>query len=250
MAARVYMGPLGSTQEVQGNTGGGADLFAVLNRGDFSVNKARVANAWSATPVLQTQTGTNAAGGFNGGGVGNKSILGVDVGNGLPLASLLSIAFTWRPLVPFVVTPFRPFVNVIVELGAPAPAGYKILVIDPSTVPALDTHTTIDNGDGTFTTTWDASTNLIQVVNDTPVFPPGTPPPVVDLGGSWLNRSYSLAAIAAAYPLAALRRVSSLDGGLPIATVTPALLFVGGDSGNNRIQAWQLSAISFNGAAV
>jgi hypothetical protein len=244
------MGPLGSTQVVQGIAGGGADLFAFLNRGDFSVNKAEVENAWSATPVLKTRTGTNAAGGFNGGGLGNKSILGVDVGNGLPLASLLSLSYTWRPLVPYVVTPFKPFVNIIVELGIPAPAGFKILVVDPSTLAPLDTHTTIDNGDGTFTTSWDASTNLIQVVNDTPAFPPGTPPPVVDLGPSWLNRSYSLAAIAAAYPAAALRRVSSLDGGLPVATVTPAVLLVGGDSGNNRIQAWELSSITFNGAAV
>jgi hypothetical protein len=244
------MGPLGSTQLVQGVPSGGADLFTFLGRGDFSVNKARVENAWSATPTIQTQTGTNAAGGFNGGGVGNKAILGIDAGVNLPLASLLSLSYTWRPLVPFVVTPFKPFVNLIVELGAPAPAGFKILVIDPSTLAPLDTHTTIDNGDGTFTTTWDQATNLIQVVNDTPAFPPGTPPPVVDLGPSWLNRSYSLAAIAAAYPLAALRRVSSLDGGLPVATVTPPFLIVGGDSGNNRVQAWELTAITFNGAQV
>lgn len=250
MGGRVYMGPLGSTQDVQGSTGGGADLFAFLGRGDFSVNKARVENAWSATPTIQTQTGVNTAGGFNGGGTGNKSILGIDAGVNLPLASLLSLSYTWRPLVPFVTTPFKPYVNLICELGAPAPAGFKILVIDPSTVPALDTHATVNNGDGTFTTTWDQATNLIQVVNDTPIYPPGTPPPVVDLGGTWLNRSYSLAAIAAAYPLAALRRVSSLDGGLPVATVTPPFLIVGGDSGNNRILAWQLSAISFNGAAV
>lgn len=250
MPARVYMGPLGSTQDVIGATGGGADLFEFLGRGDFSVNKARVANAWSATPVIQTQTGTNAAGGYNGGGVGNKAILGIDAGADLPLGSLLSLSYTWRPLVPYVVTPFKPYVNLIVELGAPAPAGYKILVIDPSTSAPLNTHTTVNNGDGTFTTTWTQASNLIQVVNDTPAFPPGTPPPVVDLGGSWLNRSYSLAAIAAAYPLAALRRVSSLDGGLPVATVTPPFLIVGGDSGNNRVQAWQLSAITFNGAAV
>lgn len=244
------MGPLGSTQVVQGVTGGGADLFEFLDRGDFSVNKARVENAWSARPVLHTQTGVNTAGGFNGGGLGNKAILGVDVGNGLPLASLLSLSYTWRPLVPYVATPFQPFVNLVVELGAPAPAGYKILVIDPASVPALNTHTTINNGDGTFTTSWAESSNLIQVVNDTPAFPPGTPPPVVNIGASWVNRSYSLAAIAAAYPLAALRRVSSLDGGLPVATITPAMMLVGGDSGNNRIQAWELSAISFNGLAV
>ena len=250
MTLTVYMGPLGSTQEVQGSTGGGGDLFAHLGRADCSVNSACVENAWSDKPVLKTQTAGNVAGGFNGGGIGCKAILGVVAGVDLPLASLLSLSYTWRPLVPFNPTPFKPYANLIVELGAPAPAGYKILVIDPSTVPALNTHTTVANGDGTFTTSWDAGANLIQVVNDTPAYPPGTPPPVVDLGGTWLNRSYSLAQIAADYPLAALRQVSSLDGGLPKTTVTPPFLIVGGDSSNNRMQAWQLSAITFNGAPV
>lgn len=252
MTAHVYIGPLGSTQEVQGIDGGGGDLFAFLDRGDFSVNKASVENAWSAQPVIKTQTGVNTAGGFNGGGTGNKSILGINAGVDLLLSLLTSIAFTWRPLVPYNPTPFKPYVNLIVELGAPAPPGFKILVIDPSALASLNTHTTINNGDGTFTTTWNATANNIQVVNDVPGYPPGVPVPAVNLvpGGSWLNRSYTLASIASAYPLAALRRVSSLDGGLPVATVTPPFLIVGGDSGNNRIQAWELSSIAFNGAAV
>lgn len=235
-----------------GGSGGGGDLFEYLDRGDFSVNKAAVDNAWSAEPVIKTQTGVNAAGGFNGGGVGNKAILGIDVGNGLALGALTSIAFTWRPLVPYVVTPFVPYVNLIVELGAPAPAGFKIFVIDPSSVAALNTHTTVNNGDGTFTTTWTAIGNFIQVVNDVPGYPPGVPVPAVNLNpvGTWPNRSYSLAAIAAAYPLAALRRVSSLDGGLPVATVTPAFMLIGADSGNNRIEAWALTNIRFNGVQV
>jgi len=227
-------------------------LFQFLNRGDFSVNKASVENAWSTTPVLKTQTGLNAAGGFNGGGTGNKSILGIDVANGALLATLVSVVYTWRPLVPYVFTPFQPYVNLIVELGLPAPAGFKILVIDPVALPALNTCTTVNNGDGTFTTTFLAAANFIQVVNDVPGYPPGVPVPAVNLAplGTWLNRSYTLASIVAAYPLAAFRRVSSLDGGLPVATITPAMMLIGGDSGNNRIEAWELINIQFNGAPV
>lgn len=235
-----------------GGGGGGGDLFEYIERGDFSVNKASVDNAWSANPVIKTQTGTNAAGGFNGGGTGNKTILGINVGDGLALGALNTIEYTWRPLVPYVTTPFQPFVNLVCELGAPAPAGYKILVIDPAAVPALNVCTTVNNGDGTFTTTWDASIHFLQVVLDVPGYPPGVPLPAVNLNpvGSWLNRSYDIAAIAAAYPLAALRRAASADGGMPAATITPAFMIVGGDSGNNRIQAWEITEIFFNGVQV
>lgn len=229
--------------------GGGGDLFAFLARGDFSVNKASVDNAWSSTPVIKTQTGVNAAGGFNGGGTGNKAILGVDVGDGLALGDFLSLSYRWRPLVPYVVTPFLPYANLIVELGAPAPAGFKVLVIDPASVPALNNAATVNNGDGTFTTTFDAALNFALVVNDVPGYPPGVPLPAVDLNpvGTWVNRSYRLSDIAAAYPAAALRRANSLDGGLPLATVTPAMLVIAGDSGNNRIHAWEILAMTFNG---
>lgn len=229
--------------------GGGGDLFAFPNRGDFSVNKASVDNAWSSQPVIKTQTGVNTAGGYNGGGLGNKAILGVDVGNGLPLASFVSLSYTWRPMVPYVATPFMPYINLIVELGLPGPAGFKVFVIDPAAVPALNSHVTVNNGDGTFTTTFTSALNFIQVVNDVPGYPPGVPLPAVNLAplGTWLNRSYRIADIAAAYPLAALRRVSSLDGGLPVATVTPAMMVIGGDSGNNRVQAWRIGPMTFNG---
>jgi hypothetical protein len=251
MVASVYMGPLGSTQLVQGMTGGGGDLFAQLARGDFSVNSGRVENAWSDSPVLHTQTrGPLVAGGYNGGGTGSKSILGVDVGNGLPLASLVSLSWTWLDLVPYVSSPLECYCNLIVDLFGDGSL-YKILVIDPASVPALNNGTTVLNLDGSRTTSIAFGTQFVLVVNDVPGYPPGVPVPAVNLNpvGSWLSRSYRVADIAAAYPAAVLRRASSLDGGLPIATVTPAMLLCAGDSGNNRVQAFKVTSIFFNGVA-
>lgn len=251
MTARVYMGPLGSTQLVQGATGGGGDLFAQLARGDFSVNAGRVENAWSDTPVLHTQTRSPLSGGYNGGGTGSKAMLGVDVGDGLPLSSLVSLAWTWLDLVPYVSSPLETYCNLIVDLFGDGSL-FKILVIDAASVVALNNGTTVTNGDGSRTTSIVFGSQWVLVVNDVPGYPPGVPVPAVNLNpvGSWLSRSYRVADIAAAYPLAVLRRASSLDGGLPIATVTPAMLICAGDSGNNRVQAFKVSAINFNGATV
>jgi hypothetical protein len=246
------MGPLGSTQKVDGSTGGGLDPFEFPARGDFSVNSARVEGAWSAEPVLHSQThGPLAGGGYNGGGTGSKSILGVDVGDGLPLASLVSLSWTWLNLVPYVVSPFSVYANLIVDLFGDGTV-YKIFVIDPGSVPALNNGTTIVNGDGSRTTSIVFASEWVLVVLDVPGYPPGVPVPAVNLNpvGSWLNRSYRVADIAAAYPLAVLRRASSLDGGLPIATVTPALLVCVGDSGNNRVHAMKVTDITFNGVQV
>jgi hypothetical protein len=220
-----------------------------LERGDFSVNAGRVENAWSDAPVLHTQTKNPGAGGYNGGGQGSKSILGFNVGDGLALSLLLSVAWTWFNLVPYVSTPFGVYLNLIVDLFGNGTL-YKILVVDPSSVPALNNGTTILNVDGSRTTSIDFATEWVLVVNDVPGYPPGIPAPAVNLvpGGSWLNRSYRLADIAAAYPLAVLRRANTLDGGLPLATVTPAMLLCTGDSGNNRVHAMKVTDVLFNGA--
>ena len=250
--AHVYIGPAGSTQQVQGPGGGSADLFTHLERGDFSVNCARVENAWSNDPVLHTQTrGPLVSGGYNGGGTGSKAILGVNVGDGLPLAALLSLSWSWRNMVPYVATPFGVYANLLVDLFGNGTV-YKILVIDPSSVPALNNGTTVINVDGSKTTSINFATEWVLVVLDVPGYPPGVPVPAVNLApaGSWLNRSYRLADIAAAYPLAVLRRAATGDGGLPIATVTPALLLCAGDSGNNRVHAMRVTEILLNGSEV
>lgn len=252
MTPRVYIGPLGSYSEVEGvGPSSGFDPFAFPSRADFSVNSARVEYAQSATPVLHTQTAGPIAGGFNGGGQGTKSILGFDIADGLALSALVSFEYTWLNLVPFVVGGLAVYANFIVDLFGNGTV-YKILVIDPLSVVALNNGTTITNGDGSKTTSLLFASQWVLVVLDVPGYPPGVPVPQVNLapGGSWLSRSYSVADIAAAYPLAVLRRASSLDGGLPKATVTPAVMLITGDSSNNRISNMKLSNVKLNGVAV
>src|SRR5271169_751457 len=81
-----------------GGGGGGGALQEFVNRIDVSVNKARVDNAQSSSPVLTTQTGTNLVGAFNGGGLGNKAILGIQGFDLMPLSQLFSIVWVWREM--------------------------------------------------------------------------------------------------------------------------------------------------------
>lgn len=224
----------------EGVGGGGFDF---PNRVDLSVNSARVESANSVYPMLHTQTGGNTAGGYNGGGLGNKSILGIDVGNGLPLGQLKTVAYTWLNAAPFIAS-FPVYANLVVDINGDGSV-YKIFVIDPSVNPALNVTTNVTNPDGSVTTTFDAATNYVQVVN---FIPPVVP--AVNLGPSWPSQSFRMSDILAAYPNAVLRRAASGDGGLPNGTVTPAFLLATGDSNNNTIRQFRLSAIKFNGVLV
>ena len=260
-----FVGALGDVLVCQGGDqwapgpGGGGASFAFPGRVDCSVNNARVAELYSAAPVLHTQPSVNAAGAYNGGGVGNKSIIGYRVGNLLPLGSLVSLAWTWRDL--NVATPSVPascYANLILDVNGNGTA-YKIGVVDPSSLAVLDQGTTIALPDATFTHTWLAASNNLLIVNglDVPPLPPGGPgfvPPTVPgapLPAGWTSNSYSVAAILAAYPACRLAEASSLDGGLPKApNTTPAFLLIAGDSTNARIKAFRLTGVAFNGALV
>jgi len=242
-----------------GGGGGGSD-FSFPNRVDCSVNSAHVESPYSIMPVLHAQSGGNAPGGYNGGGTGNKCMLGYRVGNGLPLGALTSIEWTWKDLNP-ATSGLAVYANLVLALnGPPGSAVYKIAVIDPASLPALNNGSTVTNLDGSFTTTFlGASMNLL-IVNALSV--PGTAigapfvPPTVSLAplpptSNWGSNSYSISAILAAYPGATLIEASSGDGGLPVApNVTPPFILVTGDSTNQRIRAFKLSNVKFNGADV
>lgn len=237
---------------------GAASDFAFQNRVDCSVNSAHVESPYTAMPVLHAQSGGNTAGGYNGGGTGNKTILGYRVGNGLPLGSLVSLEWTWLDLNP-ATSGLPVYANLVIALnGLVGSAPYKIAVIDPASAPVLNNGATVTNLDGSFTTTWlGASMNLL-IVNGlaSPGFavgPPFVTPTVIGapLPGGWPSNSYSLADILAAYPAATLIEASSLDGGLPKApNKTPPFLLVTGDSTNQIIRAFRLSDVKFNGALV
>jgi len=220
-------------------------VATLLTRVDCSVNAARVEQPYSATPFLHCQNGGNAAGGFNGAGVGNKSILGFDVGDGEPLGVWTGIEWTWLDLAAS--TPgLGVYANLIVDQNGDGSL-YKVFVVDPASNVALNNGTTVTNGDGSKTTTFDPSTEYVLVVNDIVGVVPA-----VDLGGPfWGNRSYRVSDILATYPAATFKYAASADAGLPKSpTKTPAYLLMTGDSTNNRVRAFRLSGVQFDGVGV
>jgi hypothetical protein len=227
-----------------GSGGGGGTPFLNM-RVDLSVNSARVEQVYSSSMFMHCQTGGNSPGGFAGGGTGNKSIVGFQVGNGLPLGQLHSFSWTWLDLLSYI-SGFVVYSNLVLDVNGDGSL-YKIIVIDSSTQaahPNLDTCTVTVNPDGSVTTAWDATKN-IQIVNGI-----AGVVPVVDDGPIWNQQSYRIADILAVYPNATLRQAFSGDGGLPANTITPAFMLVTGDSGNNVIRAFRITMVRFNGAIV
>jgi hypothetical protein len=248
---------------------GGGGAFEMFSRVDCSVNAAYVESPYSRTPVLHTRSSGQVAGGYNGGGTGNKTILGFRVGNGLPLGQLQSIEYTWLDLNP-AMSGFATYANLIIDVYGNGTA-YKIAVIDPATPPGLNNGTTVSNPDGSHTTTWLGASNNVLIVNGLHVteFPPPAPPPPApsppyvpptagpglppnfNFPGGWPGESYSIPAILAAFPNAKLAEASSGDGGLPRSpNTTPAFLLATGDSNNQVIRAFLLSNVKFNGVVV
>lgn len=241
--------------------GGGGGGLNYPNRLDASVNNGRVENPYSANPILHCQSGGNVAGGFNGGGTGNKCILGYDVGNLLPLGAFTGFDYTWRDLAPYI-SGLPVYANLVIDVNGNGTA-YKIGVVDPASPLALGNGSTVTNLDGSFTTTFNAATQNLLIVNGLPTVLPGVGPPYVPptvagaapptygFTAGWGSSSYSIAAILAAYPNARLARAASGDGGLPVSpNVTPALMLITGDAINQRIRSFQLSSVRFNGVLV
>jgi hypothetical protein len=91
----------------------------------------------SGSAILRTKTDGHVAGGYAGGGVGNKSILGHFLAAPLPLASLVSIEFTVLRITPEAtfIPPLTngyavnvlPYANLVVEL-VPGSGVYSIFV--------------------------------------------------------------------------------------------------------------------------
>jgi len=232
------------------------------NRADNSVNSGRVENLHSPIATLRTQPQGNVAGAFNGGGTGNKAILGTGQGFAWSFGALTSIEFTWRDVQQSQPGP-GPYLNLLISLSGTTAGPYVIGVIDPSLPASLHNGTTVLNVDGSSTTTWNAATDAMPIVRGllVPPNPPGGPgfvPPSYDdsppvpppLPGGWLHYSYTLAAIAAAYPSAIFLDGDTGDGGMPkTPNVVRYLAVVLGDSNNQLARTYEISSVKLNGAA-
>ena len=156
----------------------------LLSRVDLSVNDAYVEGPYTRTPILHAQPGGNVLGGFNGGGLGSKSILGFRTVlgqpiSGMPLSQLKTLQYTWRDLSPPTsVVPFTDaYVNFVVDMLGNG-TQYNIFVIDPQFDASLVNNTTVVNPDGTSTTTFDAATQCPVIITP-PVVTPSAGPHVL-----------------------------------------------------------------------
>lgn len=238
----------------------------VHDRRDHSVNGASIDGAYSPfpAPVLRTQTQVNNAGGFNGGGVGNKAILGFWIPLAIKLSQLNTLQLDYEQVTPEagLVGNCLPYLNLVVELDPfNFPGLYQVLVLgDPQNV-ALNLGTYTTPGIYQHRTTWDRTLNFLQVVGDkgtwvgaSPPSPLGGPDPIpvaegpVQAPGNWNSHDFALADILTAYPSAHIINGNTLDGGMPLApTVTAGVLIVLGNSGELLQNAVRILGFSLNG---
>ena len=243
----------------------------VPDRRDHSVNGAWV-DGWQyaagvAGPVFRTQTNVNPAGGYTGGGTGNKAILGHFLPPaGMPLGSLTSIEYTAEKLAPEVVgINIIPYINLIVELVP----GIIVVMVLGDFGNVVPTGTFSSPGPNQFKCVWTPGANLVLVVNFegmatpaagpwAPVFvvpsfgpAPSTPPSP----GNWPGTGYKIGGggptdILTAYPGAKILNVDPLDGGLPKTTIISGIIMNIGSSSNFIQNAIRLLDWKVNGVAV
>ena len=207
--------------------------------------------------VLRTGGITNSPGAFTGGGTGNKAILGIAGFDGLPLASLASIAFSWTNVVgpggPFYSPPSGgnttvPWVNVLVDFNPAGPSDIRILVLmDSSLSPAISgsvgSYTNLGN---TITHSWTSAVN-VMIVSSPPNPAPGGILPNLSVGPTWPSNSYKFSSLVAANPQAVLRDCYPADNGMLAGAVLPAILLCSGDSGNVTKSGKRIRALAVNG---
>jgi hypothetical protein len=207
--------------------------------------------------VLRVGAGAHPAGGFTGGGTGNKVALGVKDFDGLPLGALASLSYAWTSLVgpvgptwlpPGAASPVVPFVNLVVDFAGDV----RVLVVTdsglgPAISGAIGTYT--NNGLNLITHAWTAA-QAVLIVNAPPNAVPGGVPPLVSVGPAWPQNAYSFAALVAANPGAVLRDAFTGDGGMPAGALTPAVLLVSGDSGNVTRSGKRFFSFNVNGGSV
>lgn len=231
---------------------------------DFSVNSA-AGDLIDARLVLRTGASANPTGAFNGGGTGNKAIVGYPLGlAGIPMGALLSVDYTWTNLLglggpffnpPTAVTVITPYLNFLVDFGG---GNLRVLVacndqLNPLITAAIGTYSN-PGGLNVLTYAW-SSAQAVCIVGSPPAAVPGGVVPSVSVGVSFLENAYSWAALVAANPLArvidafpANPVLSPLgDGGMPVGALVAGIVIASGDSGNVIKSGKALSSWRVNG---
>ena len=227
---------------------------------DFSVNNAKAVHYPNTNKVvLSTGRSVNPTGAFNGGGIGNKAIAGYFV-NDMLLAALNTLEYQWTNanglgginyIPPTIATTVTPYINLIVDFTVYG-FGKKVFIVCTDQLNPLINNSvgTYLNAGNTLTYSWNNSLGVI-VVSTLPADPFFTGPaivPIVSVGATALENSYSVASIIIAYPLATLMTSYSGDGGFGAGDVSSSILLVSGDSGNVLQSAKEITYMSINGA--
>ena len=186
---------------------------------DHSVNAAS-AGLVNGVITLATRVRTNAPGGFNGSGVGNKAILGVSGYHKLPLARLPAIVLDYRTASGKAGLSFNMLVDLRCDGGEP-----KILVADGLPV-------------GRSTT--DLSKDAFHVVNN--LDGKNKPP--------WLSTTTTLNKVLAQFPNACLTDAVSADNGMPYGAGLSALLLILGDSNNTKAMTAYVDKLGVGGVSI
>lgn len=247
--------------------GGGGGLTSPFV--PLPVNSAGVNGGYQdKSVVLHTGAVANPVGAYNGGGTGNKAILGVSGFSGLPISALASIAFTWQNELGPGGTQFNPptganvtvpYFNLIIDFDPTVPGGnIRILsLMDSSLAPVISAaigNYTNPGGLNTLTYSWTSAKDVIII--GSPANPtPGGVVPAVTVGPGTFDNAYSYASLIAANPNAILKDCFTRnvpvspngDGGLPAGAVTPGLLLVSGDSGNTTKSGKKFTSLKING---
>jgi len=236
----------------------GVVVPAAIDRRDHSVNGSYIEywNMVQPRPILHTRTNVSPAGGYNGGGTGNKAILGHFLSAPMPLGSLLSLDWSMDTLTTEAVgVNILMYANLLVEMDPIGdPGNISILVLgDRDNVLNLGTYIAKR-------TLWTPSTNFVMVVNDKkmatfpippgPIIVPTSQGGVQTVAAAWQNHDYSIANILAAYPNARIVNASSLDGGMPKTTITSGISLVLGSSGSFVLNAVALVDWKLNGSGI
>jgi hypothetical protein len=247
--------------------GGGGGVI-VADRRNHSVNGASIDEFASEAPIMRTNTNVNNAGAFNGGGTGNKSILGHWLPAPIPIGSLISIQLDYERITPEVGGGLiDPYLNMLVELDpVGSPGLLSVLVFgDKGAAPALNTGVFTTTGLNKFRTLWTPAVagSFVFVVLNKGTVAPGPPVPVANpagfppdvvlaegVAGAWPTHTYSIAALLNRYPAARIVNGDSGDGGLPKTTQTAGLMAILGDSTTVKQQSIRVNGWLLNGTAI
>jgi len=244
--------------------GGGGGGVTVPNRRNHSVNGGACDDFTKTPCILRSNTTVNLLGGFNGGGLGNKGIVGHWLPAPVPLGAVASVELTYERLSPEIVGPVSlPYLNMVVEFDPVNFPGVLSIFSFGDEANVLNQGSYSTPAPGQRKITWTPGANFIQVVVDKGTFP-GNAPPTPTAGpltiptsqgplppaATWNSRDYSIANLLIAYPLAQIVNGASGDGGLPKLTPTAGVMAMIGDSSSKLQNAIRVIAWKFNGADI